>query len=464
MRTAISDIEQHVVRDSCNLPCGKIFTLLSDDGNQEETKEGHLVDIESRLPSDRRIVAAVPQNNNESLRDNIDGEIDMDTMFKSLQVAILAQIQNERRSLKNAKHRHAPVQSVNHDDIELQEGVVETIIRPDSTSILNSPLHSLGGGNSEYFLTLNVLVYLSAEDLCVLSQSSRYFAAICRSAHLWSAAYERDFATDAHLSSSMFSRINYLERYRDHLRLVDRSKQEKLQLARDIRRLKQMDIVERVLDFLQMRTLGPVCMLCIFLSIVLFCQWEDGLHIPLWATGVPIAFSIIYAMMALGVIHWVHKHEYTMDHMLRGFWSNMTGPLVYFYQEAMNENSQLFYVVQAMLGMMVIQIGLVIIKLTSMVPVSFQTQFSWGIVFIPLWLLFFMFLVSPCTRFRINPATYIFIFFIFWVPMFILFACLTQKLDNHRWMRMALIMIPFYVIESIVLLAALAFLVCGIIK
>ncbi len=370
-----------------------------------------------------------------------------------------------------------------HQDVSI------SLQKPDDSSIQDSILISLGGGASEYFLTFNVLVYLSAQDLCQLSLVSRYFGFICKSNHLWHLAYKRDFIADMDLDkwragthctpptrysgrgtrdtqivNKLFTRANYLERYQDHALKVYRGKESKQQMARDVERLEKMDMIEQILDFIHVRTLAPVGMLSIFLSVVLFCQWEDGLSIPLWSCGIPIGFSMIYLMVALYVIYKVHKRQYAMDHILRGFWSNMSGPLVYFYQEAMNESSRLFYLVQGIIAMMIIQIGLVVIKLTSAVPDSFDNHLSWGIVFIPIWLLFFLFMISPCTKFRLSVGMYFFIFFVFWVPLFILFACLTQKLDSDRYMRMAHILIPFYVIEGSVMLASLIFLITGIVR
>jgi hypothetical protein len=405
--------------------------------------------------------------------------LDGDLMLRSLQLMMFSKVGTTKSSSSGANQK---------EEIEQRQTSQNGIPKADESSIENSALIRLGGGCAEQFLTFHVLIFLSAQDLCKLSTVSKYFVVICKSNHLWNLAYKRDFITDVDINQRdgtvctapqrhrsrrnhsddiakmVFTRANYIERYGDHTLRVNRGKESKQQMVRDVTRLEKMDMIEQILDFIQVRTLAPVGMLSIFLSVVLFCQWEDGLNIPLWACGIPIGFSLIYLMIAMYIIYKVHNQQYAMEHILRGFWANMSGPLVYFYQEAMNESSRLFYLVQGIIAMMIIQIGLVVIKLTSATPDSFDNQLSWGIVFIPIWLLFFIFMISPCTKFRLSIGTYFFIFFVFWVPLFILFACLTQKLDSDRYMRMAHILIPFYVIEGAVMLASLVFLISGIIR
>lgn len=52
------------------------------------------------------------------------------------------------------------------------------------------------GGAADYLLKMNILIYLNARELCILSLTSRYMNNICQSPFLWSSLYFRDFIHD----------------------------------------------------------------------------------------------------------------------------------------------------------------------------------------------------------------------------------------------------------------------------
>ena len=112
-----------------------------------------------------------------------------------------------------------------------------------------------------------------------------------------------------------------------------------------------------------------------------------------------------------------------------------------------------------------LQLLLIILKLTSAL-----SSVNWAAVLVPLWMFFGFFCVLPCCQelgnFRMDPVVYLGCMVMFWVPFVVFFVSLAVKLqtrDSHR-IRIALIFIPMWIIEGMVMLLNLFYLVVGIIR
>jgi hypothetical protein len=388
-----------------------------------------------------------------------------------------------------------------------------TMTRPaevlDYSSLNASGILKLGG-RVEYVLTFNILCYISAKDLSQLRRSSVFFnQLISKSVILWKEIYQKDFLSNDVLTSSnhigddridrnnsgrrphplslsarLFHGRNtaittpnkdsapvvtmsfYIARYQDYRRRVERSLEDKKNLDLDMIRLDRLQVVEMIIDIIHVRLFVPLLLGCLFLSIVLYCQKIDGeIAIPIWACAIPLAVCFGYVFVCIAVMKYLKNKQYSSTSLLKGLYNYMKGPAVAFYQEILSESNQLLWICIGIIVLMILQLAMIVVKLSSNVPYSFRHRFNWGIVFIPIWIFFVLFCISPFTKFKMDTSIFAFCFNLIWIPLAIFFICLTVKLDDKKEsdkMRIGLILIPFYIIEGSVLVSSLMVLLSGI--
>lgn len=374
----------------------------------------------------------------------------------------------------------------------------------DFTSIQSSPLLLLGGGHCEYFITFQVLVYLDIDDLARLSNTGKFFRDVCSSNILWDQLYHNYFPADfeSRLSDDDHSNhdlhehkdddeaqedsLNYMSlqfmnkyfavrekpsknvihsktdfklRLKDHNTRITKAKLDVIQRIEERKRRTTLVVYENILDFIHVRTMVPVVFCGTFLSILLYCQLVDGLNIPVWSAALPILCSLVYGMLGFGIVHFIFRRNFSFSSTFHGLWTQMSGPLPFIYREVVGDSYMAYYLVQFMVGLAVFQITLVVLKLMLIV---YANRFSWGFVFIPIWIVFALFLLSPCTPMSLTLGVYVFAIVVVWIPFFVLFVCLTYKLDTNPSMRLALILIPFYIIEASAMLGSAVVLLSGV--
>jgi len=139
------------------------------------------------------------------------------------------------------------------------------------------------------------------------------------------------------------------------------------------------------------------------------------------------------------------------------------------YVTALRENKTTAKLILVGLVVVMIQLVLVTIKLTGMDESASSTarhlsmRMSWAITFVPMWFLFACTLVTSCRRGSGGHLSALFIALI-WIPFLILFVCLAVKLDreengeggrrNKHRIRLALILMPFWFLEGLMLVAS----------
>ena len=108
-----------------------------------------------------------------------------------------------------------------------------------------------------------------------------------------------------------------------------------------------------------------------------------------------------------------------------------------------------------------IQAVLIILRLSPSI-----SNFSWGIVFIPIWIYFFLFCLLPLpSTFEVDPSVFMLCTICFWIPLLIFFILLAIKLDcyqNANNIKYVYILIPFWIIEGIILLMSIFFIIGSI--
>jgi hypothetical protein len=346
----------------------------------------------------------------------------------------------------------------------------------DYSGLIDSNFRLLGG-KIEYFITLNLLVYLNARDLSHLSKTCKFFSLTTKSSFLWLHLYQYDFMSegDPYVNMNKISSQNnnstlsilmknqYIQRYEDYKQRILRHQEDKKSLELDMIRLDRKRVIEFVIDFIYVRLFGPLLISCVILSIILYCQKVDGeIQIPIWGCLIPLGFAFFYLLFAVGLMKYIHSKQYSAKSLLTGLWTYTRGPLILLFQELLSESTKLLKFFVFLVCLLILQIGMVVVKLSWNVPYSFRHDFNWGIVFIPLWLLFVLYVISPLTKFRLDPGLYLLLFVLFWIPLAIFFIGLTVKLDQKPSLRIVYLLIPFYVLEGSALLSTAAVLITGI--
>lgn len=261
----------------------------------------------------------------------------------------------------------------------------------------------------------------------------------------------------------------YIKRY---LELNDRmrtNKARKMEFMSELQRQDRVATLEHILDLTQARLVIPLLVISAFVSIVLFCQRVDGaIDVSYWVCAAPILSGVGYTAGCLYVTKVIYKHQYKTSHLLRGLWTNFRGPVVYFFRKVCGESIQALYATAAVAVLCLLQVLLVAVKISSLTPDDVNAHLPWAVVFLPLWILFALFCAAPLfSRYRLDLPVFFLVAVFLWVPFLVFFVGLAVKLTGQehdsrsRNIRLALIMMPFWVIEGAVLLSSLVFLVVG---
>lgn len=323
-------------------------------------------------------------------------------------------------------------------------------------------------GNSDLFGV--ILSYLGAADLCKLALVCRHLREDSMTTHLWKTIIASDFISSEYEGNAM-TKGGYIKQYNMMMQRVNRCKIEKMQIANDSEREEKIFLLEKILDLTQMRIMTCLFPFCMFLTTLLLSIRVDGKkNISSWECFIPILLFFMYVLMNIGVACFVYEYQYSQISIMRGLWTQMSGPIRYIYVEMLSQSS---YGVQIAIGLIlgvITEVFLLSAKLSGGEDSLSNTQIPWGVVFIPFWCMFISFLLSPFLGcFREMGVYYICILFI-WLPLFIFFVCLTVKLngedidDETQEIKLSAIFVPLWLIEGLVMLASLGFLVHGGVK
>lgn len=215
----------------------------------------------------------------------------------------------------------------------------------------------------------------------------------------------------------------------------------------------------------------PLSIFCAFASIFLFCLIEDKtIHISFWWSGAPLFVWLLYLFGCVYIVKLLYSNRYTETSILKGMWANFKGPVAYFFRDGVRDTMQFIYLSYAVLIILLLQVILICLKLSEGMSADFHENLDWGVVFIPIWLSFTACCVTPF--FRGLPEIITSLIIVLWIPLFVLFVCLTVKLDYldvHDYkasnrIKLSLVFIPFWIGEAILLFGSLAVLIFGISK
>jgi len=284
------------------------------------------------------------------------------------------------------------------------------------------------------------------------------------------------------------SRALYLEKLRELNHRIQRLKVEKLAEEDQRQRGKKSILLQSFLDCTQVRILIPLPLLSLVTSIILFGLYADGLNISIWTCSAPLLFYFLYLGFCIIIHMVVYSRQSDAQSIWHGLWTNVRGPLRLVFTDLLGGSYYLTLLAIFAALVCSVQVWLVALKLSSQnhleseqeqqqqqqhvdngVPGSISKFLPWPLVFLPIWCLLALYCLAPLTRCITEPSTFFIGLVTFWIPFFIFFVCLSIKLDGqerHKMVgsniRLALIFMPFWLIEGAILITSLLFLLFGI--
>lgn len=321
----------------------------------------------------------------------------------------------------------------------------------------------------------NVLTFLSARDLCRFSVCSKFCHRISLQGHLWSHLQAVDFSPDA--ESLLGHDVSYLQHeVFDGTRPVERNRYkclyevvcDRIKRAHDTRQQilsdeaseRKLGMLEKCLDCSQYRFMIILPGIVIICTLFLFGIKFDGAAFSAWYCFVPLFFLMLYIAISSLLSGYLHGIQPNLQSSLRLLWRRMQSPIKNIYENALRGKLMARVFVATVYLMAAVQLVFVGIKLTGDVAIMDNTTFDWGIVFLPLWILFTMYLCGPCVWRQAN-GLYFLVLILIWLPFLIFFICLAIKLNNSgkddSKLALELILIPFWIIEGAFLLGALIY-------
>jgi hypothetical protein len=224
--------------------------------------------------------------------------------------------------------------------------------------------------------------------------------------------------------------------------------------------------IECLLDFSLLRLFIPFLLASLFSSMLLVALWIDGtVSGNICVCLSPFLGFLLYVMICSGINLFLYKNQSYNDddHSVLGpLWTHVRGPIHFMYIQVFEEHNMSVVVSLVALILLLAQILLLGFKLSEDEVTSDHVKniLQWELVFSPLWLLFLLVLMSPCLG-CMSISLFAIIFVFVWIPFFILFVCLSLKLKGMerntktRNLRLALILIPFWIMEGGAMLGSL---------
>ena len=269
-----------------------------------------------------------------------------------------------------------------------------------------------------------------------------------RSTHLWRYFYHRDFHGFDE-DGEEDCRVAYLSRLSEMRREDSVNLEQIHSLRREIETYRRMQWQQLLVDALQLRCMLPLPFLSLFVSVLLLAlRLDGGIDLSFFVCLAPLMLLFLYLLLSLAVTVAVHRQRAVLAEL----WQFMSGPMRVLFSSRIADSALFTGLLFAVFFLLAAQVALIAVKL-----VIFGAAVSWGIIFIPFWILFAIFCLTPLIR-CVDMA-----FFcsglILLIPLLILFACLAAKFDREESHKdlpkiyMSAILSPFWVLELLVLLA-----------
>jgi hypothetical protein len=334
-------------------------------------------------------------------------------------------------------------------------------------------------------ISIHILQFLTASELCAVSNTCRSMYMTTLSPALWKPLLIVDFVLEDHQITAInstphlqegesssgvnASKKYYAQQVREVNRSIERTRTAKIRMDEEVTRDRRVKYLECCLDTSMVRVAAPLPAGSIIATLILVGLRTDGLDISIWICLAPLIFLVAYTLFTAAVTYEVYRRRNSITGLIRReLWTNLRSPAQVFYEATESPKAAKCAVGICLLLLIQLMALGVKVSTSDSIPESLHEGLSWGVVFLPIWLLFAIFLASPAFGIYSGPGPYLGLLLVVWIPLFILFTCLTVKLtgieegEREGRMRLALFMMPFWLMEGVVMLGSLVVVVVGV--
>lgn len=375
---------------------------------------------------------------------------------------------------------------------------------PKDEQRMNYFTHRFGGA-CESILLMQLLVYLNAKDLCLLSQTNKFFSNLCKSPQLWGHLYWKDFLPElqqerlssrAQLpplhhsgqSNTSYEQISsesnpirqveksqYLARVNDVFGNINSFEKTRAEMSNEANRRYRVEVMENVIDLTQIRILPVLSVGSVFLTVILVCEQVDGhIEAPIWYCFIPLVALFVYLAASICMLNVVYRNRQNSASILKSLWRNLDSvvkDILFREGHPQQERFNTFSVTLASfcISLSIAQLILIALKLSTYSATQSMSNANWAAVLLPIWIFFALFCLMPAYQrlggFRLQLQAHLACMLAFWVPLVIFAICLAVKLQTKSGrLSIALILVPIWVVEGIAILFSALFLIIGIVR
>lgn len=335
-------------------------------------------------------------------------------------------------------------------------------------------------------IAIHILHFLSAVELCNVSNSCKSMYMITLSPALWKHLLIVDFVLDEQQIAAINATPNlhqtepgsaaisaskkyYAQQVREVCRNAGTTRAAKMRMDKEMLRDRRVKCIECCLDTSMVRLFVLLPPAAFIATLILVGMRTDGLDISIWICLSPLLCLVGYTLFSAAVTYIVYRRRNSTTGLIqRELWTNFRSPAQMFFEATDSPRAAKCAVGVCFLLLLQLMALGVKISTSDTIPHTLHSGLHWGVVFLPIWILFALFLVSPALGIYSGPGPFLGLLLTAWMPLFILFACLTVKLtgiEEHKRegrMRLALIMMPFWIMEGLILLGSLIMVVIGV--
>lgn len=209
---------------------------------------------------------------------------------------------------------------------------------------------------------------------------------------------------------------------------------------------RKVNKVERCVEFIHIRLVLPVFGTAVFLTVLFgalqlqgVIQWNPWtLMTPLW-----VFFGLLFIAIVSACCSWHFRS--TEESLLSGMWVKLRGPIRQIMEKILNENRAAYASAIILFSLFLAFCLLVAAKSSS------QLDWSWPVVFLPLWLSMTILACSPVIGWITRSKKEIHCFFMvfLWIPLLTQLVLVAIKLEKPQSISLPVVLIPVWTFLAI---------------
>ena len=279
-----------------------------------------------------------------------------------------------------------------------------------------------------------ILNFLTVKEICQVSSVNKLLFSISESDHVWKDNLLRNYRitpniTTTNPDSDIFAATNNMKLMYKEEKARIKSATAAISLinkefAIERKTESYSNVIGSILDITQIYILIPLTVICVILSIILIALKLDNSALTVLDCFIPLLILVVYVIFCCCITGYLYYYNDLNYSVFNGIWQRMESPIKFITEPApFWFNLQLITVCLLLITFLV----LLALKLTPSSPVHLT---PWGVVFLPVWVLFLSYLSRPCVQCSRDKLVYFMILFFVWLPLLVLCICVTERLES----------------------------------